>query len=105
MDANVDCGVLELDLATTVLELELRPDPHEIAHARVREQVESLRLEPGFVALAVHALPPRVRLRVATDRRAPTETRQIRFVVHASPDERPLDRIARRRGVALRRGG
>src|SRR5688572_11195983 len=104
MDSNVDCRVLELDLATTFLELELRSDAHEIAHARVREQVESLRLEPGIVALAVHALPPRVRLRVATDRRAPTETRQVRFVVHASADERPLGRIARR-GVALRRDG
>jgi hypothetical protein len=102
MNAKVDGRVFELDLAPALLELELGADAHEIADARIGEQVEALGLEPGLVALPVHSLQPRVDLGVPTQRRPAAEPSEEWLVVHAAAHERALERVARRGRVALR---
>jgi len=84
MDAKVDRGVFELDLAGAILELDLRPDADEVADTGIREEVEPLELEPGFVRSAVDSLQPRLDLGIPTQRRSAAEPSEKRLVVDAT---------------------
>src|SRR5688500_16811415 len=90
MDTQIDRRIFELDLAAAILELELGADAHEIAYGRVREDVEALRLETGFVAQAFDPLPARVRFRISADCSASLQSRQERLVIDTTAHERPL---------------
>src|ERR671923_601749 len=104
MNQEIDRRILDLDLVAALLELELAPDPHEVADARIRENVEALRFETGIIRGAFHPLPACMRFGVAADRGAAAEPRQKWLVVHAAAHEstRRVPRRARR--VSLLRG-
>src|SRR5829696_5276168 len=93
MDAQVDRGVLELHLAAAVLELELRADAHEIADARVREQVEPLGFKPRLIAPPIDPLPACVRFGIASNGRQAAEAREVWLVIHAATHERTFDGV------------
>src|SRR3990172_1131093 len=110
VDAQVNRGVLERDLAGAVLELELGGHPHVVAHARAREEVEALDFEPGVAGDPRRTLVPRVRFGVAADRGAAEQTRLERLVVDAAAHERALRAVGAggvaslQRVALLRRG-
>src|SRR5262249_36304395 len=91
---QIDGGVFQNDFSGTVLELELRGDSHEIAHATAGEEIESFGLERRFIRQTVDLFPACVRFGIAADGRSAHQVREIGLVECAAADEGTTDRIA-----------